>query len=59
MTETVNLYDAPRISRRLSYSEDGSGAMLRHHRKKGLIRSFAGEDGQFMLWELVPDYPGM
>jgi hypothetical protein len=31
------------------------GAMLRHHRKKGLIRSFVGDDGQFMLWEIAPD----
>jgi hypothetical protein len=25
------------------------GATLRHHRKKGLIRSFTGDDGQFVL----------
>jgi hypothetical protein len=31
------------------------GAMLRHHRSKGLIRLFAGEDGSFMLWEIAPD----
>jgi hypothetical protein len=30
------------------------GSMLRHHRSKGLIRSFAGEDGSFMLWEIAP-----
>jgi hypothetical protein len=28
-----------------------TGARLRHHRAKGLIRSFAGDDGQFMLWD--------
>lgn len=28
------------------------GAMLRHHRGKGLIRSFSGQDGSFMLWEI-------
>lgn len=31
------------------------GSMLRHHRAKGLIRSFVGEDGQFMLWEIAPE----
>jgi hypothetical protein len=30
------------------------GSMLRHHRANGLIRSVPGDDGQFMLWELVP-----
>jgi hypothetical protein len=29
------------------------GAMLRHHRGKGLIRSLVGSDGQFMLWEIA------
>jgi hypothetical protein len=29
------------------------GSMLRHHRSKGLIRSFGGEDGSFMLWEIA------
>jgi hypothetical protein len=29
------------------------GAMLRHHRAKGVIRSLAGDDGQFMLWEIA------
>jgi hypothetical protein len=30
------------------------GAMLRHHRKKGLIRSFTSDDRSFVLWELAP-----
>jgi hypothetical protein len=32
-----------------------TGSLLRHHREKGLIRSFAGDDGQFMLWEIAPN----
>jgi hypothetical protein len=31
------------------------GAMLRHHRKKGLIRSFTGSDGQFVVREIARD----
>src|SRR3954452_23927919 len=33
------------------------GSMLRHYRANGLIRSFAGEDGQFMLWEIALSRP--
>jgi hypothetical protein len=31
------------------------GATLRHHRAKGVIRSFTGDDGQFVLWEIARD----
>jgi hypothetical protein len=34
------------------------GATLRHYRSKGLIRSFVGQDGQFMLWEIVDGASG-
>jgi hypothetical protein len=34
-----------------------TASLLRHHRAKGLIRSFAGDDGLFMLWEIAPTEP--
>ncbi len=29
------------------------GALLRHYRAKGLLRSFPADDGQVLLWDLV------
>jgi hypothetical protein len=29
------------------------GSMLRHHRAKGLLRSFPADDGQVLLWDIV------